>query len=218
MSATQNTTQTDSFNSMNPITSSMLLRTTLNTLLVVAMFGGMIQSVARAMEPSGPIKVELKQVDGRYVLMRDGQPYRIQGAGLEFGSIEKLAEHGGNSFRTWLTENGRQSGQEVLDRAFKNGLTVTMGLAVAAERHGFDYNNEEAVARQLDRVKREVLKYKDHPALLMWAIGNELNLNAKNPRVWNAVNEISRMIHEVDPHHLTTTTLAGFNNDPVNPL
>ncbi len=199
-------------------TASHQLGAVLASLLAVAILVGIPLPVARAADPSGPITVELKQVDGRYVLLLDGQPYRIQGAGLEFGSIEKLAEHGGNSFRTWRTENRRQSGQEVLDRALANGLTVTMGLEVAAERHGFDYNNEDAVARQLERVKREVLKYKDHPALIIWAIGNELNLSAKNPRVWNAVNEISRMIHEVDPHHLTTTTLAGFNNDLAREL
>ena len=78
--------------------------------------------------------------------------------------------------------------------------------------------NESICEAQVERVKREVLKYKNHPALIIWAIGNELNLNAKNPRVWNAVNEISRMIHEVDPHHLTTTTLAGFNNDLARDL
>jgi hypothetical protein len=190
----------------------------LTALVVAVTFTGTSPSRVRAAEVSGPVTVELKQIDGRFVLLRGGQPHHIRGAGLEFGNIEKLAEHGGNSFRTWRTDNGRQSGQEVLDRALRNGLTVTMGLSVAAERHGFDYNNQEAVARQLERVKREVLKYKDHPALLIWAIGNELNLNAKNPRVWDAVNDISRMIHEVDPHHLTTTTLAGFNNDLARDL
>ena len=56
-----------------------------------------------------------------------------------------------------------------------------------------------------------VTAYKDHPALLIWGIGNELNLGASNPKVWDAVNEISEMIHEIDPNHLTTTMLAGIN-------
>jgi hypothetical protein len=165
--------------------------------------------------PSSPVKVELQQIDGRYQLFRNGKPYYIAGAGLEFGNAESLARHGGNSFRTWRTENGRESGQVVLDRAWNNGLTVTLGIAMMAERHGADYADDTAVADQFAKVKRKVLKYKDHPALIIWAIGNELNLSAKNPRVWDAVNDISKMIHKVDPNHLTTTTLAGINKDLV---
>ena len=160
-------------------------------------------------------KVEIRKTGDRYQLYVDQQAFYINGAGLEFGNQEKLAEHGGNSFRTWRTENGKDSGKAVLDRALKNGLYVTMGLEVARERHGFDYNDPAAVARQLAEIKAEVLKYKDHPALIIWGIGNELNLNAKNPKVWDAVNEISKMIHQVDPNHLTTTMLAGINADLV---
>ena len=84
------------------------------------------------------------------------------------------------------------------------------------ERQGFDYNDEKAVEEQLNRVRERVLKLKDHPALMIWGIGNELNHYSKNPKVWDAVNEISRMIHDVDPNHLTTTPLAGINEEYVD--
>lgn len=168
--------------------------------------------------PGGPAKVEIRKADDRYQLFVDGQPFYIRGAGLEFGDQATLAAHGGNSFRTWRTENGQESGQRVLDRAQKNGLYVTMGLEVARERHGFDYSDPAAVARQLEEIKAEVLKYRDHPALLLWGIGNELNLNATNPKVWDAVNEISKMIHRVDPNHLTMTMLAGISRDLVREI
>lgn len=167
---------------------------------------------------NGPVKVEIRQADGRYQLYVDGQPFYIKGAGLEFGSQEELALHGGNSFRTWRTENGHDTCRQVLDRAMRNGLYVTMGLDVARERHGFDYNDPAAVARQFAEIKAQVLEYKDHPALLMWAIGNELNLGAGNPKVWDAVNEISKMIHQVDPNHLTTTPLAGISPQLVQEI
>jgi hypothetical protein len=54
--------------------------------------------------------------------------------------------------------------------------------------------------------------------LIIWAIGNELNLRATNPKVWDAVNEISKMIHEIDPNHLTTTTLAGIGKDLIDDI
>ncbi len=188
-------------------------------LVAVIILASSFPSKAAALsKTNGPAKVEVRQAEGRYQIYVDGKPFQIKGAGLEFGSQEKLAEHGGNSFRTWRTENGRASCRQVLDRAMRNGLYVTMGLDVARERHGFNYSDPVAVAKQLEQMKAEVLKYKDHPALLIWAIGNELNLGAKDPRVWDAVNEISKMIHQVDPNHLTTTPLAGISREVVQQL
>jgi hypothetical protein len=172
---------------------------------------------ANADEP-GPVKVELKQTGDNYQVYVEGEPFWINGAGLEFGNVEALAEHGGNSFRTWRTDNGQSTGQEVLDRAHKNGVFVTMGIEVGRERHGFDYNDEAAVQEQFERIKKEVMMYKDHPALIIWGIGNELNLRATNPKVWDAVNQISEFIHEVDPNHLTTTSLAGISKDLVDEI
>jgi len=164
---------------------------------------------------SGPAKVELRQQGDRWSLLVNHKPFYVKGAGIELGSPEKLRAHGGNSLRTWSTDNGRDSGKAVLDRALTNGLYVAMGLDVDHERRGFDYGNPEAVARQLSLLKSQVLEYRNHPALLLWVVGNELNFE-KNPRVWDAVDELSRMIHRVDPNHLTTTTLAGFNCETVD--
>jgi hypothetical protein len=161
-------------------------------------------------------KVTLKNTEGKYQLLVNNEPFYINGAGLEYGNIPTLAEHNGNSFRTWRTDNGKQSGKQVLDEAQKYGLKVTLGIEVGRERHGFNYNDTVAVKQQKDRVRKEILKFKDHPALLIWAIGNELNLRATNPKVWDAVNDISKMIHEIDPNHLTTTTLAGISQQEVN--
>lgn len=157
------------------------------------------------------VKVEVQKLDNGYQLVRDRHPYFIKGAG---GStyMSKLADVGGNSIRTWSSRNG----DVVLDSAAKNGLTVLMGLEMVAERHGFNYDDSAAVKKQFDLVKKEVLKYKDHPALLAWGIGNELNLFYNNPHVWNAVNDIAKWIHEVDPNHPVTTILAGINKKEVD--
>lgn len=167
-------------------------------------------------ETSEITKATIVEVENGFELRLNGEPFFIQGAGLEFGSIPKLAAHGANSFRTWRTDNGQRSGKEVLDDAEKYGLKVTMGIDVGRERHGFDYDDEEAVKAQLERIRGEVMALKDHPALIIWGIGNELNHEAENPKVWDAVNEISKMIHEIDPNHLTTTSLAGMNKEFVH--
>ncbi|OGX90566.1 hypothetical protein BEN49_06470 [Hymenobacter coccineus] len=146
----------------------------------------------------------MRQAGGRYELLRAGKPYFVRGAGGgQFPA--RIAAYGGNSIRTW----GTNDAPRVLAEANKNGLTVMLGLDVARERHGFDYADPQAVAAQLQRIKTEVLKYKDDPAVLLWGIGNELNLEYKNPQVWDAVNDIAKMIHEVDPNHPTSTVLAG---------
>ncbi|EAS48102.1 hypothetical protein GB2207_09836 [marine gamma proteobacterium HTCC2207] len=162
-----------------------------------------------------PSKVELKKQSQHYQLSVDGKPFYIKGAGLELGSIKSLADYGGNAFRTWRVENGEKSGLKILDEAHKHGLMVCMGLDVARERHGFDYSDKKAVAEQLAAMERDVLALKDHPALLMWGIGNELNLRHINPKVWNAVNDMSKMIHRLDPNHPTTTMLAGAEPDVI---
>lgn len=164
--------------------------------------------------PSAAIPVEIVFENGGYQLLRGGEPFTVKGAGLEFGDIESLARNGANATRTWRTDNGRMTGQEVLDRAAELGLVVAMCIEIGRERHGFDYDDEEAVAAQLEYARGEVLKYKDHPALLAWIIGNEVNLQAENPKYLDAINDISKMIHEVDGKHPTTTAFAGFDWPP----
>ncbi len=192
----------------------------LAVILLVVMIG--CQAEGEATQKQETNTVEVRQEDGQYQLYVNGDPFYINGAGLEFGNVEALAAHGGNSFRTWRTDNGRDTGMEVLDRAHANGLMVTMGIEIARERPGsgrgvfnFDYSDSAAVAAQLATVRDEILLYKDHPALLMWGIGNELNLGATNPLVWDAVNDISKMIHAVDGNHPTLTMLAGINPELI---
>jgi hypothetical protein len=156
------------------------------------------------------IPVEIVERDGSFVLLRGGEPYEVRGAGLEFSDPAGLAARGGNSMRTWRTDNAQFTGRELLDEAERLGMTVTMCIEIGRERQGFDYDDEEAVAKQFEYAKGEVLKYKDHPALLAWMIGNEPNLQARNTKVYDAINDISKMIHEVDGKHPTTTALAGF--------
>ncbi|MFP4065815.1 MAG: glycoside hydrolase family 2 TIM barrel-domain containing protein [Bacteroidales bacterium] len=164
----------------------------------------------------GPSHVELRETDGKHRLYVNGEEFFVKGAGCEFGPCYNVSDFGGNSIRTWRTDNGMQTGMEVLDEAYENGIMVMMGLDVARERHGFDYDDEEAVAEQLERFRQEVLELKDHPALLGWGIGNELNLRYTNKKVWDAVNDIARMIKEEDGNHVTTTMLAGIGKGEVD--
>lgn len=155
--------------------------------------------------------VTIHKIKDQYQLLVNNKPFYIKGAGLEFGNIQSLVQNGGNAFRTWRIDNGSQTGKEILDKAQECGLMVCMGIEIGRERHGFDYDDSFAVQKQYEEVKQSILELKDHPALLMWGIGNELNLRYSNNKVWVAVNDISKMIHQIDGNHPTTTMLAGGN-------
>lgn len=178
---------------------------------LVSVFAIMTLSVLTGNLSAQAIKVEVqKSNNGEWQLMRNGMPYYIKGAGGDT-QLDKLVDIGGNSIRTWSTDNAR----EVLDAAQEKGLTVMMGLWVQHERHGFDYDNEEKVKLQLEGFKRVVMEIKDHPALLLWGVGNEVDLFYKNTKVWKAVNDIAAMIKEIDPMHPTCTVTAGLDKEEV---
>jgi hypothetical protein len=185
----------------------------ITTVLVMSCDSG--NHIPGAFSGEGPAHVEMHLVDGRYRLIVNGEEFFVKGAGCEFGPCYQVAAHGGNAIRTWRTDNGQRSAMEILDEAHDHGLMVLMGLDIGSERHGFDYNDTEAVARQLEEVREEIRLLKDHPALLGWGIGNELNLHYTNLKVWNAVNDIARMIREEDGNHVITTMLAGIGKKEV---
>jgi len=156
-------------------------------------------------------QTEIINSDSGFQLIRNSEPYYVNGAGGTT-QLDVLQEIGGNSIRTWGTENA----QEILDEAYSRGISVCLGLWVGHERHGFDYNDEYAVKAQLIAFEKEVLKYKDHPALLMWGVGNEVDLFYKNFKVWEAIEGIAAMIKERDPHHPTMTVTAGIDPAEVH--
>ena len=154
-----------------------------------------------------------KNAQNQYQFFVDNEPYRLKGVGFESDRFKELQDAGGNTFRTWRTDNAHME----LDSAAKYGFKVALGLDIDKELHDFDYNDTVAVAKQLEELKKQVLEFKDHPNLLCWVAGNELNLlfdekgglKLVNPKTYVALNELVQFIHEVDPHHPVTTTFAG---------
>ena len=190
-----------------------------NALLAALALGVALQGYSSPQgAPSGAIRVEIIEVEGGHQLLRGGKPYRIKGAGIDHSNLDDFAAMGGNSFRTWAVDDGPEPAQQLLDRAHALNLTVSLCLEFARERHGFDYNDKAAVARQAAKTSARVQRYKDHPALLTWIVGNELNFDFKNPRVYDAVNDVARMIHEIDPNHPVTSTIAGFDKKALQAI
>ena len=156
---------------------------------------------------NGFAQTKIVKTDTGFNFMRNGSPYYVKGVGGEV-NFDAMVAIGANSLRTWGVENA----QKVLDEAQKRGLTVMLGLWLQHERHGFDYDNQAKVRAQLEYFKTVINTFKNHPALLMWGVGNELDLDYTNPNVWYAVQDIAKFIHQVDPNHPTSTVTAGLDS------
>ncbi len=170
---------------------------------------GLWQSAAAAKA----IPVELRQTKQGWELLRGGEPYLIRGAGGD-GSLEQLKAAGANSVRTW----GADDIDARLDAAHALGLSVTVGIWLGHERHGFDYSDEAQVRKQLEAARQTVLRYKDHPAVLLWGIGNEMEGfgEGDNPAIWKAVNDIATMVKKLDPLHPTMTVTAELGGGRID--
>ncbi|MEM9415096.1 MAG: glycoside hydrolase family 2 TIM barrel-domain containing protein [Planctomycetota bacterium] len=166
--------------------------------------------------PAQPIEVELRQTDSGWQLLRGGEPFRIRGAGgLE--QLELLADCGGNSIRTWGVGDDTLA---LLDEAHAHGIAVTLGIWIEHERHGFDYRDFDSVAQQFEQVREAVLAYKDHPAVLMWGIGNEMEgyEEGSDPAIWSHIEACAALVKRLDPHHPTMTVIAEIGGRKVEAI
>lgn len=161
-----------------------------------------------------PSIVKLLQTPQGYQLTRNGEAYFIKGGGGS-NHLKLLARIGGNSIRTWGTDGLEQ----ILDEAHKNGLTVSVGIWLGHERHGFNYNDADQVAAQYEKARDTILRFKNHPAVLIWGIGNEMegpgNGKADNAAIWSAINNIASLAKRLDPNHPTMTVVAELAGDRV---
>jgi Glycosyl hydrolases family 2, TIM barrel domain len=165
-------------------------------------FSGMLQNTALA---DGPVRVEVVKTTEGWQLLRGGKPWFIKGVGGT-ASKELLVQYGGNTFRTWGAEHLATE----LPEAQKLGLTVIAGMWLGHKPQGFDYHNADQVKAQLEKCRETVRQYRNSPALLIWAIGNEMEDDepSGDPAVWKAIEDIAAMIKKEDPNHPTMTVIA----------
>ena len=152
---------------------------------------------------AGVVPVQVVRTASGYQLLRAGRPYQIKGAaGVQH--FDLVREKGGNSVRLYTTDYA----DVLLDEAQRQGLTVTLGLWMKPSYEKFDYYDPKAIEEQKQAVYRQVQRYKNHPALLMWNLGNELDNHARDFKAYQIVNETAQMIHQLDPNHPVTTSIT----------
>ncbi|MCX6798939.1 MAG: hypothetical protein NTW59_02460, partial [Candidatus Diapherotrites archaeon] len=111
-----------------------------------------------------------------------------------------LRAMGANAIRTW----GKVNSQAFLDDAWNNGnqpLMVIMGYWMG---DNIDYQDNSARQAIIADFSAYVNKYKNHPAVLVWAIGNEENYfyangnNQKHAAYFSLVNEMAKKAYEIE--------------------
>lgn len=177
---------------------------------------------------SGPSAeaVTLRQNDeGSWRVFVGASEFPLRGAGgaTAPGALEKLKQAGGNCVRTWSIDSldvKDADGIRLIDRAQRLGLKVVAGLWVQHERHGFDYRDSNVVARQRSEIVAAVHRFKNHPAILLWGLGNEMegpSSKAGSEVVLREVEELARLVKQEDPLHPVMTVIA-FNPAKIEPV
>ncbi len=179
----------------------MKLTTTLGTLVLFV-------SVPHVNAAAVPVKI----VPGEGIT-RGGEPYFVKGAGGQ-QHLDELVAAGGNSIRTWTTSGLN----EILDTAQKRGLTVCAGIWLEPECTWFSYGNSKHCAKQIARVVNEVMKHREHSALLFWGLGNEAEGDGLNAAYWKQLEVLAQVVKALDPAHPVFTAVAGLSPEKAKGL
>jgi hypothetical protein len=153
--------------------------------------------------------VYVKLQNGKYILYRKGKPYLVKG-GSGYTNLKALSLAGGNTIRVWDTVNLAK----ILDSAQACNLAVIVGLDLPDNKNmDAFYNRGATVNNCFKSISATVNTYKNHPALLCWCLGNELDFPFKPNynNFYKAFNHLVDMIHVTDPNHPVTTTVMTFN-------
>lgn len=115
---------------------------------------------------------------------------------------------GANTIRTFDARNATTA---ALDAAQTNGLYVIMGFPI---RDDWDVSSASRTAIRTDFITM-VNQFKNHPAVLMWAMGNEVTLTntsaiANNATWYSLLDEVAAASHAADPNHPFTTVNQEF--------
>ena len=161
-------------------------------------------------QSTGPVKIAGKQ------LLVNGAPFMVKGVGYQptpIGTqprnnqdlyqdpglynrdLPLLREMGCNTIRIWKKANSHDFLRACYNQSV-NPIYVIMGFPI-------EYNNlGNTETRNL--IKQEfmeyVLEYKDEPAVLVWALGNEINMTyAGNMSDWYSLaNELAEIAYQIE--------------------
>ena len=178
-------------------------------LLLIVMLGSIpATNAASTSGTNAPSVVRVVDTGDGYTLEKNGEPYIIKGVGGS-SNLGLLKHYGGNTIRTWDAEGIRP----LLDEAHELGISVLVGIWLHHQRHGYDHDDTSVRREQIERVERFVRAFRDHPAVLGWGVGNEVELGGALDIAIEQINAAAKKIKELDPDHPTFAIIAGTGED-----
>lgn len=159
---------------------------------------------------------------GDWQLNVNGEVFRIKGAGVGravgrdgVDYLKMARDMGANTVRTWGESQGDR---HYLDTAHHYGLKVDAGIWLdpVLENSAHSYQDK----RYLNKVGRKILRYirtyKNHPAVILWNIGNEAVFFTKDENERVAIvkflESVIQEVHKLDPDHPVIYTSSATND------
>jgi len=157
-------------------------------------------------QPNTKAKVFVSGADQGFELIRNGNAFRIRGAsGL--GHIKELAAYGGNTLRVYDTTNL----STVLEEAEKYRVAIIVDIPLLPFNEKYNSYKDSAENEKLKAGVRQLVKrFRHHPALLVWNLGNEVEypLVLSENNFIRTFNELIDLIHKEDPDHPVSTAIT----------
>jgi hypothetical protein len=166
----------------------------------------------------------IKQINGKWTFLIEGKSFEVKGATFGYDKdvnnyikhFQELNNLGVNTIRTWGT--GEHT-RKLLDVAHKYNIKVMLGIWM---RHGkpgmeaddsFDYVNDSIGKETMYKNALSIVeKYKNHPAILTWGVGNEVYLNMATDKEKIAYSKLLEricfQIKKIDENHPVTSVEA----------
>lgn len=176
----------------------------------------MLMAAAALAVIAGGSHVTVRAGTGASPLIVNGKPYLIKGAGCGDPMerwLDVMAASGGNTVRTWGVGGDTAA---LLDRARQRGVMVMLGHWLGHVAHGFRWNDAKMLREQFETVRAGVRAHRGHPALLAWALGNEMEMDGNNNEtLWKEIGRLARMVREEDPDHPIACVVADADRDKI---
>ncbi|MBL0359132.1 MAG: hypothetical protein IPP72_20705 [Chitinophagaceae bacterium] len=157
-------------------------------------------------------KVEIRKEGGGYRLYKNAVPFLVKGA-VGHTHISELAASGGNTMLIWDTSLI----EKTLNEAEQYHVSIIVGLDIPTGELTDFYKDEKQVNKLFTAYEKIVKKYKNHPALLAWGLGNELimPISSQSSYFYKTYNRFLKMIHTEDVNHPVTTTVINYQKQSL---
>lgn len=135
--------------------------------------------------------------------------------------LDRLAKLGVNTVRGYTIEEPEVM-RKKLDHAQRLGMKMIVsewmphhGENKSKEGYLWDFDYNAKGEQMLENLIKKIEGIGDHPAILMWGLGNEVHLDEPYLRV---VNRMSEEIHKRFPHHITSLTMINAKPEDIEKI